>query len=347
MKKLISVLMILVLPTNLKAQLIVDTVSSGVQLIEQFFDTTTLEISNVTFTGVDSAVGSFNAVNTNLGLSSGILLTTGTVLDAIGPNNTGSDGCENGMPGDLILTSYCGWPTYDAAIVEFDFVPKSDTLFFKYVFGSEDYPEFVGSQFNDVFIMLLTGPGYADVNIAKVPGDPYPVTVSFINCSLINGEYYVCNDPYNEICNDTFNCPTVDSMTTIQYDGFTVPLPAHAIVVPEQSYHMKIGIADAGDAVYDAAVFLSIENLGSQIPVNSTVNHQPPLSLYPNPVSSFLNVSASSPGQLILKDLSGKMIWSGTVLHQKRLDMNLFPAGTYLLSYSNGSFSFHQKIMKL
>jgi len=195
--------------------------------------------------------------------------------------------------------------------------------------------------------MLLTGPGYAGINIAAIPGSPYPVTVSNVNCSLSNGAYYRCNDPADQICNDTFNCFLIDSTTTIQYDGLTDPLPAHAIVIPEQSYHMKIGIADAGDAIYDSGVFLSIENLGSSFPLNSPVYSKSPFSVYPNPASSFLNISVTSPGNLVLSDIRGQWMWSGTIHDQKKLDLNLFPPGIYLLSYSNGQFIYHQKVMKL
>jgi len=54
------------------------------------------------------------------------------------------------------LTVLAGIATFDAAVLNFDFIPDSDTVQFQYVFGSEEYNEFVGSPFNDVFGFLST-----------------------------------------------------------------------------------------------------------------------------------------------------------------------------------------------
>jgi len=54
-----------------------------------------------------------------------------------------------------------GFQTFDASILEFDFIPQSDTLKFNYIFGSEEYPEYVNSGYNDVFGFFISGPGIA------------------------------------------------------------------------------------------------------------------------------------------------------------------------------------------
>ncbi len=131
---------------------------------------------NVTFTGANASRGIFNnGQSTNLGIASGIFPTSGAGYVIPGPNTSSSAGTNNGTPGDATLNSITTSTTYDAAVLEFDFIPESDTLRFKYVFGSEEYNEYVDSSFNDVFGYFVSGPNpmggqYANKNIAIVPG---------------------------------------------------------------------------------------------------------------------------------------------------------------------------------
>ena len=132
-------------------------------------------MSNITFNGAPMAIGYFNGTNTTLGIDEGILLTTGTVLNTLdgphGPNNQSGAGMDNGAGGYPPLSNIIGGtPTFNASILEFDFVPYSDTVRFNYVFASEEYPEYVGSQYNDVFAFFISGPGIAGIqNMATLP----------------------------------------------------------------------------------------------------------------------------------------------------------------------------------
>ena len=108
----------------------------------------------------------------------------------------------NSVP-SLIGQSFIVSSTGDAAILEFDFVPSSDTVSFNYVFTSEEYLGFVNSPFNDVFAFLISGPGitgpYASpngfpngaMNIAEVPNSnpSLPITISTVN-DTTNSQYY-------------------------------------------------------------------------------------------------------------------------------------------------------------
>src|SRR4051812_25760829 len=98
---------------------------------------------NISFTGDTTMVGIFNASGSNIGLQNGIILTSGKAMNAIGPNQSGSIAGLLGLPGDPILDSLAGVPTEDACILEFDFMPQSSSVTFRYVFGSDEYPEFV------------------------------------------------------------------------------------------------------------------------------------------------------------------------------------------------------------
>ena len=176
-------------------------------------------VSNIMYTGSPSAIGSFTAAGTNLGIASGIVMTTGTIVNngngPQGPNNASGSGIDNGAGGSPQLSGLIGGTaTHNAAILQFDFIPYSDTVRFKYSFGSEEYPEYVGSTFNDVFAFFISGPGIAggQQNIAKLPNG-LPVTINNVNSGL-NSAYFVNNG-------DGTQAPYNGSNHYIQYDGFT------------------------------------------------------------------------------------------------------------------------------
>ena len=132
------------------------------------------------YNGSPAAIGSFTATGTNLGINQGVVMTTGTILNngsgPQGPNNQAGAGIDNGAGGSGILTNLInGSQTYNASILEFDFIPYSDTVKFKYVFGSDEYPEFAppnNSGYNDVFGFFISGPGITGMqNIAKLPNN--------------------------------------------------------------------------------------------------------------------------------------------------------------------------------
>lgn len=226
------------------------------QLIDSVLVTGCLQAMNVSYTGDPIAKGYFqrSPMANNWAFANGVLLTSGSVMVTPGPNNSGSAGLSNSGVGDPQLQTLISSTINDAAVLQFDFVPHSNLLEFYYIFGSEEYPEFVGTSFNDVFGFFLTGPGcpgsasYINTNIATIPGTTIPVAINNINQN-VNTAYYVTNG----------TTPTV----AVQYDGFTVPLPADACVVPCQTYHIKLAIGDAGDSAYDSGVFLQGGSLSS------------------------------------------------------------------------------------
>ncbi len=217
-----------------------------------------LTATGITYTGSANSRGTFNGSASNIGFNSGILLTSGNLSNAIGPNNMSGASLGNLLPGDpdlnMIMT-----PTlsYDATILEFDFVATSDSIKFNYVFGSEEYMEFVSTTpggINDGFGFFISGPGISGPfsggaqNIAIIPGTALPVTMFNLNLNT-NSAYYFDNG-------DGFGTGTAPDGLTIQYDGFTVPLQAVAAVQCGQTYHVKLAIADGGDDILDSGVFI-------------------------------------------------------------------------------------------
>ena len=260
------------------SQLTTSTTLTPTQLVQNILLGPGITASNVTFTGYSNSIGSFNITGvSNLGLSSGVIMTTGTVLanDPIygvgsgpqGPNNLSGAGADNGQPGNTYLTNTAGATTFNAAVLEFDFIPQSDTVKFRYVFGTDEYMEYVSGGFADVFAFVLSGvtTPLAPTNIALIPGTTTPVTALNVNAN-VNAPFYVDNE----------NPPGL----IIQYDGFTVPLQARYPVICGETYHIQLMIADALDGAVDAGVFLEAGSFSSSAPISMSSNNPTSLGGY-------------------------------------------------------------------
>lgn len=214
-----------------------------------------VQIENITHTG---NVSYFTKSNSEFIMNSGILLTSGPGSIAIGPNNDGGAGSDVNGGSDPDLADIAGNNIYDATIVEFDFIPGTDTVSFDYIFASEEYIEYVNAGYNDVFGFFLSGPGitgpYSNnaINIALIPNTTTPVSIDNVNNSL-NSQYFIHNE------NNNFP----DLQNAIQYDGLTTILTAEAIVTPNQTYHIKLAISDVGDGILDSGVFLLANSFSS------------------------------------------------------------------------------------
>ncbi len=242
------------------AQLVVNNSITVQQLVEDVLLGGGVTVSNITFNGqpadqTNIQIGSFDGTASNVGLPLGLTLSSGDIGVALGPNTDGAATLGTpGGPSDADLDLASNSTTFDRAVLEFDFVPAGDSLRFNYVFGSEEYLEWVSAGFNDVFGFFLSGPGISGpysnnaANIALVPGTSQPVSIDNVN-DVANPAFYVDNG-------DGFTAPFNTDPQYIQFDGFTVPLTARALVQCGQPYHIKIAIADAGDPILDSSVFL-------------------------------------------------------------------------------------------
>ncbi len=274
-KTILTLILLLVFfyPNKLMSQLLVDSTYTPQQLVDSFLVGNGVSASNITYSGANVSIGRFSTGSsaTNLGLDEGILLTTGSIFNAPGPNSAPNKTTNTLGGSDPQLASLVtGFLVNDAAVLEFDFVPFSDTITIEYVFASEEYPEWVGSVYNDVFGFFVSGPNpaggnYSNVNIALVPGTNLPVTVNNINNGQQNnGPCVHCNYYVNNTAN------------SIEYDGFTTVMKSKLVVVPCTTYHLKIAIGDVGDHSYDSGIFLKYNSLSSNI-VKNKVHYTNPL----------------------------------------------------------------------
>jgi gliding motility-associated-like protein len=241
-----------------------------------------LTVSNATITCPSAAYGTFtNGASTNIGIPSGIVLTTGNVntLNGAGSTfwSTDSPGgnCNDAQLGSLELLA-----DYDCCILEFDIVPACTTLQIRFVFGSEEYPEWVSSGYNDAFGFFVTGPNpsggnYNNTNVATLPNNTTIVSIDNVNANL-NSAYYINNS----------------TGTSIVLDAFTTVLTRNVSVTPCQSYHFKLAIADAGDPIFDSGVFIDfLDCLNSVSATTSTT----PVSCVGNDGSATATASAGFP----------------------------------------------------
>jgi gliding motility-associated-like protein len=251
-----------------RGQLVTSVSMSPLNLVQNVLLGPGVTVSNITFNGSATAIGSFGATGTNLGITNGIVMTTGTVLNTgagpQGPNNQPGAGVDNNAGGSALLTNLInGTQTYNAAILEFDFIPYSDTVRFKYVFGSDEYPEFAppnSSGFNDVFGFFISGPGITGMqNIAKLPSNGSIVSINNVN-AITNSSFYNFNGDGN-------SPPYNANPFYIQYDGFTDVLEAVSRVECGETYHLVLAIADVGDGQWDSGIFLEANSLSSQTPI--------------------------------------------------------------------------------
>jgi gliding motility-associated-like protein len=252
-----------IFPIGSYSQLTTSTAITPAQMVQNVLLGNGVTATNITFSGVTNARGTFTcSVACNLGISNGIVLSTGNIdgtgTAAIGGNASNFLGTDLGLPGDPVLEAIVNGLTYDAVSLEFDFSVASDSVSFRYVFASEEYNEYVNSSYNDIFGFFISGPCIPSggSNIALIPGTSTPVSINNVNngyaSSASSGPCTNCNyyvDNYNG--------------GSVAFDGFTTVLTASAKVVPCATYHIKIIIADVGDGDYDSAVFLEANSFSS------------------------------------------------------------------------------------
>lgn len=193
-----------------------------------------------------------NGLSTSLGFTSGLIMSTGTATLAAGAASSFASGVNNVTLTDPQLTAIAAGATNDVCIITITLVPQCNTLALRFVFGSEEYPEFVGGNFNDVFGFFVSGVNpnggvYDNLNVAQLPNGT-PVSINNVNANL-NNAFYVDNS----------------GSTTIAYDGVTTVLTPVLDVIACQEYTFKLAIADAGDFSFDSAIFIDFISCATSV----------------------------------------------------------------------------------
>ena len=211
---------------------------------------------NLPATNAQRSWGYFHRGTTNFPFQDGIVLSTGYANKAGNSyiSTTLGDDLPTGSDPDLVAATNPSATLNDAVVLEFDFVPTSSQVKFNYLFASEEYTGSFPCSFSDAFALLLrptAGGPYVNMAVLPAPGTG-PVSVTNIHPQdSFTGFDMGCGAP-NVSFFGGYNTSNIET----NFNGRTVPLQATATVVPGQSYHFKMVLADAIDSSYDSAVFL-------------------------------------------------------------------------------------------
>jgi len=227
-----------------------------------FFDVTVTDINCD-----NGAYGIFQeADNTTLGMSDGLLLTTGDASEVTNPASFHADNALNG-PGDgdldfLDQTFGIGgsFGTRDVCSVELDIFAKTNRIGFDYVFGSEEYEEDFSPFSDDLMAVLISGPGVAGMpglngqqNLAWLPGAT--------NTSLIQIQQVNATNNWEYFRNNLNSETIVYNGLTSDYLGSSKTLLAARNVNACATYHVKIAIGDT-DENDDSGLFIKSSSKG-------------------------------------------------------------------------------------
>lgn len=280
MKKRIVLIICLLSAITVNAQLYTEYAkfSNIDSIIQKLFASPNVQITNVNFqgyyvpsTGVNGDIkdiGVFNSKNSTVGIDSGIILTTGFLNPPYGLGQPASVNANDFKPtaGDSLLNTLINYPTdftLGGAVLEFDFVPNGDSIKFEYVFASDEYPDQLCIDDNDVFAFFISGPGITGIkNIALVPNSTYPVCIKSINdTSIVPRNYNISN--CNSVSNAQYYVNHIND-TNFIFNGSTTILTAKEKTIPCETYHMKFAIAEVGSIADNSAVFLKANSFNSE-----------------------------------------------------------------------------------
>jgi len=270
----------------LLAQVVGDVLKTEVN---NFITGTCKNVSNIESSGEPESFGVFHKGENIIGFADGIILSTGDARAAEGPNNFVDTSTQfNKASSDKDLEDIATDSLFDITVLEFDFIPVESEVIFQYVFASEEYCEFVGTNFNDVFGFFVSGPGingpFSDgaINVARLPNSDEFVSINNVNHAT-NQTIYVKNELRDDVgsCDIVFN---PGHIFTIEYDGFTIPLLARIPVIPCETYHIRLVVGDVGDDKLDSAVFLQAKSfdLGELATVKTVIPNRIDTVAYEN-----------------------------------------------------------------
>lgn len=274
---------------KMKAQNItVDAAITPEELIKNILiNSSCINIGTVTASGNPASTGQsyaqFTSATSNFPFSGGIVLSTSPSKNAAGPyvqaNSRGS--INRTWPGDADLNKALNNPkSTQATVLEFDFVALTNSISFNYIFASNEYQTYYPCQYSDGFAFLIKEAGTTDeyTNLAVLPNTTIPVSSTTVHTKIdpvtINGQTFNGCEPINEHFFNGYNNVT----SPINYAGQTVVMNAHATVVANKTYHLKLVIADDETGEFNSAVFIEAGSFLSTISFGedrTTANNNP------------------------------------------------------------------------
>lgn len=271
--------MLTLIPAAAFAQATVDNSAASAAQIGVRLQGSGVTVSNATIpaaNGSDTTTmyGLFSngVAGAGLGIDTGAALSTGTISEMFTSNNR-RNRSEGGTTtySDADLTGIESGAIYNVAVVTMDVTldAYATGVTFRYQFGSDEYPDYVGSTFNDLMAVLISGPGISGKeNIATVPGgntDINTVNIGTVGCQstgaatiLTNSSLYTRNGHTTSLpgsCNPA-NQPGPFPVV-MEWNGLTTALTAaRSSLTPGSTYQIKIAVADVLDEAYDSGLVI-------------------------------------------------------------------------------------------
>ena len=224
-----------------------------------------------TFSGTQNSHGYFNSGTSSFPFSEGVILSTWSIRKAVGPFDVTNTGGGNiSWKGDPELEQVLGISnTFNATVLEFDFVPLTNFISFNFIFASNEYQSYFPCEYSDAFAFLIKESGTVGyTNLAVLPGTNTPISSQNVH-PLIND--VTDSKGFHKGCpaiNETYFGGLITSApnsSPINYSGQTKKMTAQTNVVAGKTYHIKLVIADQGGNYYDSAVFLEAGSFKSKI----------------------------------------------------------------------------------
>jgi len=225
------------------SELPINTKANAVSMANTIFGDG-VTVVGASYSGDKNSSGTYaDGDNTSPGVTpgdTGVILSTGRAKDftnSSGQSNQSSSTSTDtkGVNNDSDFNTLAGTRTYDASMLDVDFIPDSNILTMQFVFSSDEYPEYTNSIYNDAVGVWVNG---NPVQLAIGSGQT--------NVGNVNDTNNV--NLYNDNTSDAFNT---------EMDGFTVTMTLKMVVVPGQLNSIRIGIADVGDSNYDSNLLIA------------------------------------------------------------------------------------------
>ena len=245
--------------------ILVDDTKNAQQLVENVLvNSSCATISSPVATGDDYSSSAksyayFNAGTSNFPFKEGVLLSTWSSQNSVGPFVINRGGGDSGWLGDSDLEQALNLTqTKNATVLEFDFIPLTNFTSFNYIFASNEYQDYFPCAFSDGFAFLIKEKGSADPyqNLAVIPNTLTPVSSMNIRPTISN---FDTGDGIINGCsakNETYFGGYNNNSSPINYSAQTIVLNAQTNVIAGKLYHIKLVIADDQNNEYDSAVFL-------------------------------------------------------------------------------------------
>ncbi|MCO6461942.1 MAG: choice-of-anchor L domain-containing protein [Saprospiraceae bacterium] len=290
-KLFFAIFLIALFTSPLYSQFAVNTGVTALQMAQELVGPG-VEVISASYVGNANAKGIFSATGTSLPIENGVVLSTGKVTDINkSASSQASTGFSNASTPDSDLDNILSGTKKDLAYLEFQFKAIGTQINFEFVFGSEEYPEYNCSPYNDVFGFFLSGPGITGKeNLALVPGTNIPVTINSINSGTPGGGYNIATcqamgsgSPFTQYYINN------SSSTTIVYDGLTTTLTATHDIQSCEIYTIKLAIADLADNAYDSGVFIKSNSFQTEVPTLS-IESNPTLPVCPVDEITFTSI---------------------------------------------------------